>query len=149
MYYRDPKCVFVGDNVGIAHAVVAHLGSHDIEAQVMNEMTMGGFEGLTAWLPGKASLRGLEVWVVNPDDAEHARRIIAENDEELKRAQSSRARRTEPVSAICEECGQSATFPPSEQGTVQDCPHCGKYMDVPDLESDLGDSDDEDDSGTE
>jgi Putative prokaryotic signal transducing protein len=142
MYYRDPKCVFVGDILGLAHAVVAHLSGHGIEAQVMNEMTLGGFEGLTAWLPGKASLRGLEVWVVNPNDAERARRIIAENDEELKRAQDSRSRRTDPVTAICEECGHSATFPPSEQGTVQDCPHCGQYIDVPDLESDPGNSDD-------
>jgi hypothetical protein len=149
MYYRDPKCVFVGDNLGVAHALVAFLAGREIEAQVMNELTMGGFEGLTAWLPGNASLRGLEVWVVNPDDAERARQIIAENDEELKRAQSSRIQRTEPVTAICEECGKSATFPPSEQGTVQDCPHCGKYMDVPDSEDDLGDSDDEEISESE
>ena len=34
------------------------------------------------------------------------------------------------INAICEECGQSSTFDGSLAGSVQDCPHCGKFMDV-------------------
>lgn len=30
----------------------------------------------------------------------------------------------------CEECEQSITFPASAHGSVQDCPHCGAYVDV-------------------
>ncbi len=34
------------------------------------------------------------------------------------------------VTCICEECGQSSTFTSTVMGSVQECPHCGKFMDV-------------------
>ena len=36
------------------------------------------------------------------------------------------------VHANCEDCGKPTTFPASKQGSVQTCPHCGAYLDVPD-----------------
>lgn len=49
------------------------------------------------------------------------------------------------VTAVCEECGQSSTFTGEYFGTVQDCPHCGKFMDVggSDADFDPGDPEDE------
>lgn len=140
MYDRDPKCVFVADTLAESHSVVAFLGANGIDAQVMNELTLGGFEGLTAWLPGKASLRGLEVWVTDPATADSARKLIAENEATLQRAEASRALRTEPISATCEECGRTAVFPPADQGTVQDCPHCRAFIDVPDADEENNES---------
>src|SRR5262249_38055950 len=113
------------------HAMVACLGVEGIEAQVMNELTLGGFEGLTAWLPGKASLRGLEVWVVNPTDSDRARQIVADKEAELAKIQTTRTENSEPVGAQCEECGTSSSHGPESAGTVQSCPHCGAYVDVP------------------
>jgi rubrerythrin len=48
---------------------------------------------------------------------------------EVKRARSEQ---TDPVIAVCEECGQSAEYPPEQSETIQNCPHCGAYVDVPD-----------------
>jgi hypothetical protein len=31
---------------------------------------------------------------------------------------------------VCEECEQTITFPASAHGSVQDCPHCGAYVDA-------------------
>ena len=33
----------------------------------------------------------------------------------------------------CEGCGKTVTFPATELGTVQECPECGGYLDVPEL----------------
>jgi hypothetical protein len=146
MFHRDPKCVHVDYNLAHAQLVVGWLGSHGIAAEVMNEMTLGGFEGLVSILPSKLSFRGVEVWVNNPADADRARQLIADHAAEL---QASRGNRTGEVEAVCEECDQPTTFPASEQGTVQQCPHCGAYVDVPgaDDEWDVGEPEDEEGEG--
>src|SRR5438132_6902071 len=112
MYYRDPKCVHVDDNLAHAQVVASWLGSQGIPSEVMNELTLGGFEGLVSILPSKLSFRGVEVWVNDPADADRARQLIAEHAAEL---QATRANRTGEVEAICEECGQATTFPAAEQ----------------------------------
>jgi hypothetical protein len=33
----------------------------------------------------------------------------------------------------CEGCGATLSFPSSEAGTVQDCPECGGWIDVPEV----------------
>lgn len=33
----------------------------------------------------------------------------------------------------CEGCGKTVTFPAADLGTVQECPECGGYLDVPEL----------------
>jgi hypothetical protein len=132
MYYRDQKCVYVADNIALAHTVVGWLGEQGIAAEVMNEMTLGGFEGLTAWLPGKLSLRGVEVWVTDPAEADRGRELVSACMHLLEAVGESRANRVGSAEAVCEECGAAAIFSASEQGTVQKCPHCGAYIDVPD-----------------
>src|SRR5206468_3082965 len=96
--------------------------------------------------PGKLSLRGLEVWVANPDDADRARQLIAENAEEL---QAKRGDRTGDVEARCEECETATIFPAADAGTVQKCPNCGAYLDVPgaDEEWDVGEPEGEREEG--
>ena len=37
------------------------------------------------------------------------------------------------LSFQCEGCGASVSFPSSEAGTVQDCPECGGWIDVPEV----------------
>ena len=31
----------------------------------------------------------------------------------------------------CEGCGKTVSFPFSDAGTVQECPECGGYLDIP------------------
>jgi hypothetical protein len=136
MYFRDERCVFVADSAGRAATIVAWLGGHGIAADVMNELTWGGFEGLTALVPGKLSLRGLEVWVKNSDDAERARQLMAAYAQEIAEQRAQRASREGNVEAICEDCGSASPFPAAEQGTIQNCPKCGAMLDVPDPDED-------------
>lgn len=66
---------------------------------------------------------------VNRDDAPRARAML----EEFERQKSERAQPAapgQPITVTCEGCGQTATFPAEQQGTVQDCPHCHAYVDV-------------------
>jgi hypothetical protein len=37
------------------------------------------------------------------------------------------------ISFRCEGCGATLSFPSSEAGTVQDCPECGGWVDVPEV----------------
>lgn len=37
----------------------------------------------------------------------------------------------ERIEFACEDCGETMSYPVSDIGTVQQCPHCGEYVDVP------------------
>ena len=124
---RDPKCVHVEYDLATANFVATWLGSQGIPAQVMNEESLGGFEGLVS-VSGNLGDRGVEVWVDNLEDADRARQLLAEKAAELK---ASRATKVGPVTAICDECGTQTTFPAGAQGSVQECPQCAAYIDVP------------------
>ena len=75
MISRDPKCVFVANDVATATVVANWIEHQGIPAKVMDAMTLGGLEGLTAWTG--VSARGIEVWVVQPDDAKRAQARMA------------------------------------------------------------------------
>jgi hypothetical protein len=114
MNSRDPKCVLVTDSVDVAEAVVNWLGAQGVPAQVQN------------------SAPEIEVWVQDASRAEEAIHLLKEEQQRLMAAR--RAERTEdlgPVEMECEDCGRALTFPGAERGTVQNCVHCGAYLDVP------------------
>ncbi len=129
MFYRDPMCVFVASDAGQAAAVVNWLEQQDVPARMMDTMTMGGLEGLTGWVG--VSARGIEVWVLRQADAERAKALVAEHHQAITALLEKKAS-AGPVFADCEECGHRSVFAGDQRGTVQNCPHCGRYMDVPD-----------------
>lgn len=140
MIYRDPKCVFVAKDGPSANMIAGLLTGAGFPAQVMNEATLGGFEGLTGWVPGY-SHKGMEVWVIDPDHVEPAKKLLEEETKTAEEQKRKREQRTGTVTAVCEECGKSSEWPASEMGTTQDCPHCGEYMDVPDPDENWDDVD--------
>ncbi len=127
---RDPRCVFVADNFALGEVLAAWLGEQGIPAQVMNPATLGGLVGLSVWALAGAgvSAQGLEVWVLDPADADRARLLLEEHQQTLR----ERAAGGGPVRVVCEECGKAAEFPAGQRGSVQNCPHCEAYLDVPD-----------------
>jgi hypothetical protein len=133
MIHRDPRCVFVADSMAIAVVTATWLTDNGIPARVMDLMTLGGFEGLTAWLPG-VSARGIEVWVDDPAQVAEAQELLAEHQAAVAQ-KAAQAQRQGPIEVLCEECGQRSTFPGSQYGTTQECPHCGEYLDVVDPDS--------------
>lgn len=129
MISRDPSCIFVAKDQGQATVVVNWLEHQGIHVQVMDTLTRGGLDGLTAWTA--VSARGIEVWAVNLDDAEQARSLIVEYEETLDDLLAKK-QSAGPVSTRCDLCGYASTFEGDQRGTVQNCPHCGNYLDVPD-----------------
>jgi hypothetical protein len=126
--HRDPRCVFVANTMANAVVTATWLSQNGIPARVMDLMTLGGLEGLTALAPG-ISARGLEVWVNDPADAPEADRLLAEHEAALTQ-QAAEAEQRQPTQVVCEDCGKSSLFPADQYGTTQDCPHCGAYLDV-------------------
>jgi hypothetical protein len=64
---------------------------------------------------------------VSRSDAEQAVAVIREHE----RLQAERSSGQGPqVEATCDGCGKTAAFPTAQRGTVQNCPHCGAYLDV-------------------
>ena len=132
MSEHDPRCVFVADSVEEGQIMVAHLGAENVEARLMNDSAAGGFEVHHVLLPGRTAEHELEVWVVDPADADRARQIVMEKVSAFVQVKRARSEQSDPATAVCEDCGQSAEYPPEQSGTIQNCPHCGAYVDVPD-----------------
>jgi hypothetical protein len=137
---RDARCVFVAHKMSDAVVTSAWLNERGVPAQVMDQATLGGLQGLTGWAPG-VSLHGIEVWVDKIEDVAAARELLVEHEA----AQAERTRAAEaagPIEVLCEECGESSVFQPNQIGSTQDCPHGGSYVDV---EAPRSDADMEDD----
>jgi hypothetical protein len=144
MIYRDPKCVHVADSTGEASVIVAVLAGQDIAAQAMNQATLGGLLGLTPYSSTGVSSTGIEVWVLDPGQAEQARRFLAEHAERIAAESARTAAPAEPVEVECEECGKSTVFPGKDRGTVQTCNGCGAYLDVPGADEEWDEAEAED-----
>ena len=134
MINRDPKCVFVAGDVGRATVVASWLENQGIPAQVMDEMTLGGLDGLSGWLG--ISARGMEVWVLREDLVDHARELLAEH-EDIQSDILARKAAMGPVSVRCEDCGTVNVFPGDRRGMLEDCPRCGGCLDVPEEGGDV------------
>ena len=129
-FHRDDRCVFVGNDPSLADLVVAILSERGIEARVMSRATLGGILGLTPWSVNGVASGGIEVWVDHLEQADEARQIIDEH-QDLQAQTRSENKDLGPVRAECEQCGQISEFAGEHRGTVQVCPHCRKYLDVP------------------
>ena len=139
MLHRDPRCVFVSDDPGVANDVASCLTGEGMPAQVMNRATLGGLLG--------PNVSGVEVWVTDPEQAERALKLIAQRAE-FKPQRTEAIADDGPVIAACEECGHTMAFAGEDRGTIQMCPNCGDFLDVPGGEddfdwSDTGDAEDE------
>jgi hypothetical protein len=135
MIYRDPKCVFVADTVGVGEIIVVWLANHGIEAQVMNPATLGGLDGLTWASRTGVAAGGIEVWVNDASQAAQARELLEQHATELT-AKTAARNAGGDITVTCEECGKENVVPGSETGKVVNCKHCEAYMDVPDPSED-------------
>jgi hypothetical protein len=140
---RDPRCVLTTSDRKAAEALAALLTEKGFPAEpVIPQMgtTASALTGET----DAAVAPEFEVWVTNPDHSEPARALIAEQREMLaavREREAKRAARIGTVTAVCEECGKSSEWPASEMGRTQECPHCGRYVDVPDPDENWDDVD--------
>lgn len=142
MPQRDPKCVFETDNSASAEHIANMLTAEGFPAKVMHEDSLG------------LSDRALEVWVVDQAHIDPAKKWLEEEMKPEQDARRARSERTGTVAVECEECGESSEWPAKEMGSTQVCPHCEKYMDIPDPDEnwddlDVGESEDDEDDEPE
>jgi hypothetical protein len=100
-----------------AAAIVSVLSERGIEATATGGLTAG----FKAEAPGEVKV------LVSAADAERAKLVLDEF-------------RTEPVAPEqaggmilfdCEACEQQVSFPGRARGTIESCPECGEWLDVP------------------
>jgi hypothetical protein len=100
-----------------AAAIISVLSERGIEATATGGLTAG----FKAEAPG-----AVNVLVANAD-AERAKLVLDEF-------------RTEPITPEqaggtiffeCESCHEQVSFPGSARGTIESCPECGEWLDVP------------------
>ncbi len=106
--------------------VVAWLAERGIAAQVKDR-----YAAETVFVQQAVAPAGIEVVVLNANQAHPARQLLIEHFEESPAGRQAADSSGPPVEAVCEECGRTATFTSDKRGRVEDCPYCGAYSDVP------------------
>lgn len=118
----DPVKIYAAKSNVQADMIRASLQAAGIEAFAGEDSSPAGI-----WAGGTLpSATDSSIWVSRAD-ADRAVALIGE--QERVDAERADAEGIE-VEVTCEECGKAATFPSSQRGTVQECPHCGAYLDV-------------------
>jgi hypothetical protein len=121
----DAACVHVARDIAEADIVVHWLEQQGIEAYVKNRHAIA-----TVYVPILTAPRGVEVCVLDAAETERAKELLRQHQAEIAESQSATAS-LGPVYVVCEECGAALCFPSEARGRVENCPHCDKYVDVP------------------
>lgn len=105
-----------------AEVCAAALRSAGIQAISLDGAAVGGLEL-------KGTMGGFRVQV-HEADLERARSLLQDAGM-MKQARTAPGPNAPDVAFSCEFCGKSLTCPASARDTVQQCPHCDEYVDVP------------------
>jgi len=129
MALQDPVAVYNAASNVEAHLVKLWLVESGIEAFVLEDLSTVGI-----WMFGALpEIHKPQVWV-SSCDVERVRPILAQYEEDLaerqRASQSTGAEAGAPIEVVCDECDQQSLFPASQRGTIQDCPACGAFVDV-------------------
>jgi len=144
----DARLVFYAETVELAQRVASLLSDNGFPCEVVELVKaasragpLGILESVLDPLSASVSIavdaagariggidpvNGAVVQVVKLEDAPRAREFISVNSLKIS---TWRAELT--ICTTCEECGGTSAFPPSMKGTVQNCRHCRRYVDVP------------------
>jgi hypothetical protein len=108
------------------------LDDEGIEAYVTFDESVVGL----GMLGPLAEIHKPQVWV-DRSNLEKARPLLMKYEQrqrlQSRPAKGSAERERDVIEVVCEECGKTSHFGGSKSGTVQDCAHCGAYVDVEDI----------------
>lgn len=122
MSERDPRCIFTADNRETAEFLAAWLTRNGISADVVDNPNR----------PPSDSGGGVEVWALDPLEIPRGIELLEQHSTELAREVAKlNPPSGEPIRATCEDCGREAEYAFATRGTVQTCPHCAGYVDIP------------------
>ncbi len=131
MSRSDANCVYITSDLEEAEALVAWLREREIQADIETHLKESDGVGLTPFSSSDMASR-LEIHVPDANLAAEVRQLIEQNKSEwYQSAQEVKSAPPQDMAVNCEACGQTSIFPGELQGTVQVCPHCGAYMDIP------------------
>jgi len=120
---RDMICVYRAADLGEADIVAAWLEEQGITVHVKDRHA-------TSQAPLTVAPRGIEVCVVDPAQTNRATELLRTHADELEVKKPASAHGPD-IETVCEECGKASRFPFAQRGSVQTCPHCRQYLDVP------------------
>lgn len=128
MTLQDPVAVYNAEDPEDAQALCALLAQAGIAAQVFNEETPPPHL-VAGYVP---DLHPPQVWVERAaaEQAAPTVEVHARSVADRRAAEEATAAAAGPIGVVCEECGKQAEFPATDKGSVQECPHCGAYIDV-------------------
>ena len=122
-------CVYRTASVSQADLAVTWLEERGIAAEVNDGQAASSVDALAMAAP-----RGWAVCVLDAKDAEPAAALLHELFEEAAAKARAEDEAGRVITGECEDCGKVGTFPYSQRGSVQYCPHCHAHMDVPEDE---------------
>jgi hypothetical protein len=128
MAIKDPISAYNAENNAEAHLLCNYLEQNGIEAHATFDESLAGY-----WAFGVLpEIYKPQVWVDKSNVAAAAALLAEYERDRLRRRslQESAQDAGSTIGAICEDCGKTTLFPASKNGTVQDCSHCGAYIDV-------------------
>jgi hypothetical protein len=111
--------------VAEAELMQSTLEAQGIQAYLANEHIIS-----MDWLLS-AAVGGVQLQVAQADAAT-AEQIVREFQCKHKN-RALRGANQPALTFACENCGRTISFPGSRAGGVESCPHCGKYVDVPEV----------------
>jgi len=125
--------------------VIAYDAATNVEAQLVKMLlTEAGIDAFASedhstaglWMFGvMPEIHKPQVWV-SSEDHDRAQLLLQEYEQQAAERRlpgaSSEASAGPAIEVVCEECGKQSSLPSSQKGSVQDCPHCGAYVDVGD-----------------
>ncbi len=126
MPLSDPIAAYNAQSNTDAHLVQQFLESQGIESSVTEDNSLVG-QWTFGLLP---EIHKPQVWISRAD-AERVAELLTMF--EVRRRERNVAELPEGAASIevcCEDCGRTATFAENLKGSVQDCPHCGAFVDV-------------------
>jgi hypothetical protein len=125
--------------VALRDPVAAYNAATNTEAQVLRDTLVGA--GIEAYVTEDLSVVGTwlggfipeihkpQVWI-DRADVDRVRPLLQEYERRQAERRSAPLSDDERIETTCEQCGRPARFAATQRDSVQECPHCGAYIDV-------------------
>jgi hypothetical protein len=121
---KHPVVAYTANGNLEVHSVVTWLESNGIRAYAVEDNS-----GVSLYGFGTISQFHKPQVFVDKCDLDRAIDLLRQF-EQRRQAQRKKADDAPPIISDCEQCGESTRFPASQDGTTQNCPKCGAFMDV-------------------
>ncbi len=130
MAEENARAIFVSDEERAVELISNFLQEKGIEVEIVHHMPESDGMGLTPFASSGSS-NHLEVLVKDVEKLQDARQLLTRYSGEI--LEQAQVVDLQPAQVVveCDDCEETNVYPGELQGTVQECEHCGSYLDVP------------------